>query len=313
MIPDWPAELHGADYCRLQFSLDFNSACELRPGSMLRLRRPLRTAARRAFGHSGEDGVLRMNRLFDPELSFDPVAVKKFQKPAPPFVITSDHVAGRAIEVGDRLDLEVLFLGTGVSLIHDFLECLIALGQIGLEQGEGRFEVSEVKCPGIAGGNRTVWLQTDAGREIVPNIHCLATYLKDDLLVHTDVRLEFVTPTRLMRGGRPLRAPGIDKLLPFMLRRVTSMLNAHCGLEVCDDPQWLLNSASHLETVAKEWLWQDWREIGQADSNESVGGVIGRIELAGPEIGQLLWVFRLAALFGIGKGAAYGAGRFRVV
>jgi hypothetical protein len=91
------------------------------------------------------------------------------------------------------------------------------------------------------------------------------------------------------------------------------MLHAHCDLEPISEPIRLLDTASRIEA---EWLdsrWIDWRDIGEEGESGTIGGCAGRLRLAGPGLEDLLWVILLATLFGIGKGAAYGAGQCRLL
>ena len=124
------------------------------------------------------------------------------------------------------------------------------------------------------------------------------------------VTLEFITPLRLLAGGRLLRRPSFVQLFPFLLRRVTSLLYSHCDLEPGADPALLLQTARTCRATWRELHWCDWRETG---GQELVGGLLGRVELDGPELNSLLWVLLLATLAGAGKGATYGAGRSRLI
>jgi hypothetical protein len=110
-----------------------------------------------------------------------------------------------------------------------------------------------------------------------------------------------------------LRRPRFIQLFPFMLRRVTSLLYHHCHLEPVDDPGRLLAAAG---TVAETWAtsaWVDWRELGDEGDARRIGGFTGQFQLAGEGLDELGWVVLLATLFGLGRGAAYGAGQVRTV
>lgn len=314
MFIERPPELAGADCSRIRFYLDFLSPCTLPAGALLRLRRPLRRAAGLAFQADSDGGRERSARLFDPSPSFDPVASRKFQKPAPPFVICPSVLAARSLDVGDRLELEVLFVGAGIPSIGDFLACLEVLGQNGLSQGEGRFEVTEAASLGLQGETRLCWRQTTRGDEApVPDVHTLEMLLQEVGSLSPPLRLEMMTPARLVSREQVLRSPTFPQLFAFMLRRVTSMLHAHCHVELLQAPQEveaLQALAAQVKVSSAAWEWRDWREMGAGRPIETIGGTVGSLRLAGPEWENLAWVLGLGALFGIGKGAAYGAGRY---
>lgn len=89
------------------------------------------------------------------------------------------------------------------------------------------------------------------------------------------------------------------------------MVYAHTGVELLDEPSSLLDSVSRIDELETRLSWSDWRAIaGQQDL--VVGGFTGEMVLSGQAIGDIYWVLAVASLFGIGKGASYGAGRFKL-
>ena len=112
-----------------------------------------------------------------------------------------------------------------------------------------------------------------------------------------------------MVEGKPLRKPQLSQIFPFMLRRTTSMLYAHSGIEVLDEPQYLIEKVHHLNVAEVKLQWQDWRFLA-GRQGMAVGGFLGEMILGGQALEETYWVFAVASLLGIGKGATYGAGRF---
>ena len=124
----------------------------------------------------------------------------------------------------------------------------------------------------------------------------------------SNVTVEFITPTRLMVDGKPLRRPRFAHVFPFMLRRVTSMIYAHSGVEVLDDPTCLLAQVREVNVVEARLRWHDWRSLSGRQSLV-IGGFMGGIVLERQALEEIYWIIAVASLFGIGKGATYGAGR----
>lgn len=307
LLPQWPDALTGVDVVKLRFALDFLSPCSIQPADFLGLGRTLRLTGRQLFDARDVTLLQQWEMLFQPALSDDPAARRKFQKPAPAFVLTMPIAEQADVDVGDRLSLEVLFLGTGITSIHHFLRSLIHLGQLGLVAGEGQYDVTEVEALQPEGQFEPVWQQSEALVALTSPVLSLLWLVQRESLAE-QLTLHFTTPTRLLRAGRPFRQPRFDQLFPFMLRRVTSMLHAHCGLDVCDDPTRLITLARELEPVAAGLAWKDWRCIASAQ-DLSVGGFVGDLVIRGPQIEELFWVLALVSLLGVGKGASYGAGR----
>jgi hypothetical protein len=305
LYPAYPPALAQAEFALVRFSLDLLSACCLELGDLLGLRRALHGAGR---------SLPRERRLalFEPPLSSDPAALRRYQKPSPPFVIrVVPQLVGEYHE-GDRLAFEVLFFGSGTLAIGDFLVVLQAHGERGLARGAGRFEVAAAHCQGADGKWRQFWCNTQLRGELAPELVPLDQWFDRVWPKGLPVTLELITPARLVAGGRVLRRPPFSQLFPFLLRRVSSMLYAHCGIEAISEPAVLCDEASQLVPVWMEHRWIDWRSNGEVGDGEGIGGCVGRLRLDGTGVEGLLWVILLATLFGVGRGAAYGAGQCRL-
>ena len=308
VIPTWPAGLQHVDVVKTRFVLDFISSCQLQPGDFLELGRLLRLASRHLLDSHDAAANEQWKALFQPALCDDPIARRKFQKPAPAFVVTMPITQKTSFTPGDQLAVEVLFLGTGIPLIHYFLHSLIQLGHLGLVAGEGRFTVVEVHSRESDQSETLAWRKNQPLETLTCSVQPLTWMLQEEQIANTLV-VKFITPTRLMVDGKPIRKPLCAQVFPFMLRRVTSMLYAHSGVEVLDDPTYLLDLVQSLDVVRARFYWQDWRRL-TGRGGMSIGGFLGEAVLRGQALEEAYWVFAVASLLGIGKGATYGAGRF---
>ena len=211
-------------------------------------------------------------------------------------------------DIGNKLDLEVLFLGTGIPLIHEFLCSLIHLGHLGLVSGEGRFEVTEAYSREANGSESRVWRQNEPLEALTCSVLPLTWHFQEER-IWGNVTVKFTTPTRLMVDGKPLRKPHFSHVFPFMLRRATSMLFAHGGVEVFDDSSSLFAQIGEVKVVECKLCWHDWRSLS-GQQGLVVGGFVGEMVLNGQALEEVYWVLAVASLFGIGKGATYGAGGY---
>lgn len=306
--PVYPSGLAGAEMALVRFDLDLLTACTLHLDNLLGLRSRLQRAAEMLPPD-------RRSAIFDPLISSDPASVRRYQKPAPSFVMRSvESLAGEHLE-GDPLQLEILFLGNGTLVISDFLAVLQNLGRRGLVAGGGQFDINSARCRGIDGRWRHLWRDGQREVELMPELLGLDQWLDWNWPKRLPLIFELNTPARLVAGGRVLRQPRFVQIFPFMLRRVSSMLHAHCALEAVEpqDLDLLFDAASRIEGVWLENRWIDWREVDvSGTSDKSVGGLTGRMRLNGTGVEDLLWIVMLATLFGIGKGAPYGAGSCRL-
>lgn len=303
-----PENLSQIDFVRLRFVLEFVSSCRLQPSVFANLKGSIRLAGRQILEDRNREDCLRWNEFFQPSLSADPVALRKFQKPSPAFVLQWPFVEERLIAGGDHVDLDVLFLGTGIPLIHDFSRSLVHLGNLGLVSGGGFYRITEIKSVANDLSWQRVWSQKELISNLVPNVLSLDLWLDKCLSDQEQLVLNFVTPARLLVGGKPLRSPKFTQVFPFIVRRVTSMLHAHCGVEVVDTPADLFRVATNIESSDSSLSWYDWRSISTS-RKQSLGGFTGKMFLSGQALKEIDWLLATATLFGIGKGSAYGAGQ----
>lgn len=310
LIPDWPDALNEVDIVKARFVLDFVSPCTVRPTDFIRLGSLLRTPGRQTLDAADELAVKQWQALFQPAPSADPVARRRFQKPAPALVMTLPVRQETFIDTGQRLECVVLFVGAGVSLIHVFLSSLIHLGHLGLVSGGGHFQVTEVYSVGSGQPENLAWRQDDPLDSFTCAVQPLSWLVGQDR-VPGRLMITYETPVRLMVNGRPLRKPRFRQVFPFMLRRVTSMIHAHSGVELLDEPSSLLESVSRIDELETRLNWIDWRAIG-GQRDLVVGGFTGDMVLSGQAIRDIYWVLAVSSLFGIGKGASYGAGRVKL-
>lgn len=301
-----PEELYRADFCRLIFHIQFSESFELTSEAFLRLRRGLLQAAKDL--ESDSPGCLAL-QLFEPELATDPVARRRFQRPAPCFVLVPPILSFGACSVGQTVPLEVLFFGSGMSQLPLFFRTLKRLGKQGLFLGKGPFEIRMVDSLDASGNGQLLSDLGEPDEPLSPAVNHCGWWLENQAKPFESLQLSFVTPARLLSNGRPLFEPEFEQIFPFILRRVTSMLYAHCELELIDDPMVFLNAAGEVEVVARSLKWEDWRTLS---GRQDLGGVTGRLELAGPGLSDILWILHLGSLLQIGKGASYGAGCFQL-
>lgn len=300
--------LSGLEFAVIEFHLELQESIALEVVDMLRLRRNLRSVARNVLTDEGPESSFTI--LFDPPVSTDPAAVRKYQRPGPAFAMRLDPDVHGFFEPGDHYDLTVLFWGRGVQRIPDFASVLCALETRGLVAGEGRFELAAISARDAAGNPEIIWTRGGNLEALTSVILDLPWWLADHALSSDSLTLDFMTPARLISGGRPLFYPGFRTIFPFILRRVSSMMHAHCGREIVSDASALLQSADVVVEEENRLQWLDWRRLEGEKGDQELGGITGSLSLRGTALAEICWVLHLGSLLNIGKGAAFGAGRY---
>ena len=307
-----PHNLDRAEYALLIFQMEAREYFDLPPLGLLRLRREFHQAID-ALRESGEVRLVdNLKQLLEPPLPVDPLLLRKVQRPAPPLVLRPDPERSGLVEPGDWIELPVLFLGSGISAVEDFALLLQQVGRQGLVNGQGVCDLATVEVEDGSGRRSTLWNGGSLSGALTPVVNDLSWWLERQPPDWNPLKLEFLSPTRLLSGGKPLFRARFSELFPFILRRVTAMLATHCGLEPVLDPSELLTIAATVEERRNGLKWGDWRPLAAGLGGQDLGGLCGTLELSGDGLGDLLWVLQLGSLFHVGKGAPYGAGRYKL-
>lgn len=294
------------EFSLIHFHLEFQEPYRLTLEALLRLRRNLQSAARQILG---EEGYVA---LFESPLPADPFALRRIQRPGPPFAIIPDTKQEGDYDTGERFLLRATFWGKGIRFLSDFAKVLQGLGKLGLHRGEGLFELVAIDSEDSTGNHYPIWQEGKSLFDLSPTINDLRWWLQG-FSESASVVLEFLTPARLMSKGRPLFRTDFRGLFPFILRRVGSMLYAHCGSEAIRDPGALLASAALTHELENRLRWQDWRTLVGPEQTQELGGVVGSIRLGGEGLPEVLPILRIGTLLNVGKGAAFGTGSFSLI
>lgn len=301
--------LSQAEFAHLHFECRMAETVEIDIATIMRLRRRLRTAAQEVLRDRA--GILKT--LFEPPLSNDPVALKRYQKGAPAFVIVPSSIRHGHYKSGDLFSFEVRLFGNIAMQASGLIESFAALGKAGLRLDAGKYALERV-CASDAGGSATeVWHASGwAQFSNIPRLD-LGWWLGGQPQACQALEMRFSTPARLLTRGRPMFNPDLKKLYPFVLRRVTAMLYIHCGIELDPAELEFVSDIEEWKCVDNKLYWYDWRQLhAEGGRSKPLGGVRGTLRMEGDITCPLLSVIQLGSLFNLGKNAAYGAGEYTV-
>jgi hypothetical protein len=125
--------------------------------------------------------------------------------------------------------------------------------------------------------------------------------------------LEFVTPTRLVEGGHPLRRPLLRPLMQRLLERLSSLWEEYGREELPVDFGEVVARAARIRPVADETRWLEVRGYStRQGAAKRLDGFVGRATYEGglgPLLPWLVWGEQTH----VGKDAVKGCGLYRVV
>lgn len=238
---------------------------------------------------------------FGQQLSPDPEAVRRYQKPPLPFVFDLP-----ALPAGHRgaAELGLTLVGSSVNHLAAYIRAVRLLFADEAFTGMFPARLDAIAALDAAGGRTILW--RDGGEQslsVVPLV--AASQLTDRELATPDhLHLEILTPLRLLQDGRPCREPGFSLLARSLMRRVSALAYYYGGEELDMEFRWLAERIASVATVRSELCWSEW--------GGGVQGVVGRIAFRG-ELLDFLPFFRLGERLHAGKGASFGLGRYSIL
>jgi hypothetical protein len=244
------------------------------------------------------DRVCPYSRVFAQSLAMDPSALKKYQKPSLPFVFHLPLLADLPNK-GMSVALEIILIGPATEYHRQFIQA-VALVYSDLAVP------LKAECADYQ-GNRYL-LMGGRGEEYSDRLFLFSAeeLQKNELLDRAEVSL--VTPMLLLRQGHALREFTFSTFVRALFRRVSSLAYYYGGDEMPFDFKWLAEQSCRVQTIESDLVWSEWK-IGP--SGGRVGGITGRIEFFGG-----LEVFSpfllLGRYFNLGKGAAFGRGKYLI-
>jgi hypothetical protein len=232
---------------------------------------------------------------------------------AHPFVLEPPETSAREIPSGAELTLGLVLIGRAIPLAPYFLAACREMVRRGIGQGRKRLRLERaVAADPDSSTGRVVY---DGAADLLAP--AVPVWSAGDLpAAHRPaserVRLEFVTPTRLRQNADLVVKPEFTTLATALLRRVSVLAEVHCGAQPRISAREILAPAADVKVEKSELRWHDWeRYSARQDTRMALGGFVGRITFAGP-LDPWLPLLRLGEVLHVGKGTAFGLGRYRI-
>lgn len=125
--------------------------------------------------------------------------------------------------------------------------------------------------------------------------------LQSRALSPDQVSIEFVSPLRLLKHGRPVRQLPPSLVLRSLMRRISALVYYYGGMELELDFKWLARQSATV--IAKDTALE-WKDNGRCPS-----GLLGSTTLAG-DLSDFHYFLAMGEYLNIGKGAPFGFGKF---
>jgi hypothetical protein len=249
---------------------------------------------------------------FETEGAADGSALARGRTVAHPFVLEPPGGAPTEVPPGGQLTLGLTLVGRAIALAPYFLAACREMGRRGVGRGRGRFRLVRGVAaePGDLKGRLVYDGEADLMAPAVP------PWSGADLPRAPEaterITLEFVTPTRLRQDADLVVRPEFATLATALLRRVSVLAEVHCGARADLDAKAILESAKAVRAVESDLRWHDWeRYSARQDTRMALGGFLGRITFEGP-LAPWWPLLRVGEVLHVGKGTAFGLGKYRL-
>ena len=249
---------------------------------------------------------------------------------AHPFVLELPDCPTGEVQPGEAVTVGLVLIGRAIPLAPYFLAACREMVQHGIGRGRGRLRLERAVAddPASAEG-RMVY---DGDQELlapavppwsVAEIRQESRGASFDALRMSGkqggetegerrVKLHFLTPTRLRQDADLVVRPDFATLATALLRRISVLAEAHCGARADLDAKAILASATTVRVEQSDLRWHDWaRYSARQQTKMNLGGFVGSVTLTGP-LAQWLPLLRVGEVVHIGKGTAFGLGKYRL-
>ena len=211
---------------------------------------------------------------------------------------------------GQELSFNLVLVGRANDYLPYFVYAFEELGKMGIGKGRGRYRLTAISdLDGSVYDCRT--------RTLRPGETVALPVLADNGETGKDgereVSITFLTPARIVYGRRLVSDLEFKVLVTSLLRRLLLLGHFHCNQNGGGwDHKAMIGRAEKVEKVQDSLSWRDWeRYSGRQKTRMKMGGLVGTVTYRG-EIEPFLSLLRAGEVLHVGKGTAFGLGKYRL-
>ncbi len=235
--------------------------------------------------------------------------MRKYASAPHPFVIEPPPERRRGYIPGEEITFGLTLIGRAIDYLPYFVYAFDELGRIGIGRGKAGFELVDVVCNGEGiydAGTRTLGSYSSSDLNI--------SFPAPSGAVSEPLTLRFLTPTRIVYGGRLTFDLEFHVLVRNLLRRLSLLSYFHCDAEPADwDFREIIRKAESVRVKSRSLGWHDWeRYSARQKTRMKMGGFVGEATFEG-DTGPFMDLVRAGEVLHVGKGTAFGLGRFMIV
>jgi hypothetical protein len=194
-----------------------------------------------------------------------------------PFVISAPYPSKCVYKPGDSLKFDITLFGAACDYADDIIAAAILMGK-------GKFADTEIDLI----GSEPFLEWSDTGAEAIPSC--------------SKITLDFITPTTLLSGGKPIYAPDFALLLDSLFGRISAIIDNYGESEFIV-PYSLFAKKPFIKTE------YDLKQVRINSNSQPINGFTGKVKFCG-DVTRYLPYIDLGSQLHIGKKTTRSCGEY---
>ncbi len=221
-----------------------------------------------------------------------------------PFVIEPPHEERIEYSAGAALTFNLVLIGRAIDYLPYFVLAFEQMAAQGLGPGRPRLKIRSITQDG------TILFDASAHTFRAP-LRKQRLHLRPGADRCGQVKLNFLSPTRITYAGRMCRRIDFHILIRSLLRRLGLLAYFH-DQPVELDYTGLIRQAQQVRTSEMHLAGYEWRRYsGRQEREVEMEGMTGTVTYEG-NIGPFLPFLRAGELLHVGKGTSFGMGKYEL-
>jgi CRISPR-associated endoribonuclease Cas6 len=261
--------------------------------------------------------------LFETPVPEGAEKMKKYSSAPHPFILTPPLEVKKVYWPGEFFHFDLTLVGKGVDYLPYFVYAFEKQGEKGMGKSRGFFEVVSVLGLNHRAENQAetlLYINTEkmlVKEAVEKTIDQFAFQEKlenkDNPPLLSSVKLQFLTPIRLKFEESLSHKLEFHILIRNLLRRLSSLLYFHEGIEVNWNFKELIEKALTVKKTEDKTYWYDWeRYSNRQETRMKLGGLMGEAEYADVPSDFALFL-KAGEIVHVGKNTSFGLGKYVVI
>lgn len=238
--------------------------------------------------------------------------MRKYPYAPHPFIITPPLEHKGEFLPEDILAFQITLIGKAIEFLPYFIYTFEVLGEMGIGKDKGQYKLIKVNSLDNTDSEKEIYSVKDKilhSDFLITQAHRLSI----PKLSEKQLILRFITPTRIKYGGKYIKNLQFHILLRSLLRRFSSLSYFHCNQVLDLDFKKLIKEAASVKNMQNSIYWYDWQRYSTSQGVKmKLGGFKGEISFSG-DLKDLLQFIILGQYIHVGKGTAFGLGKYQVI